>query len=325
MEKESDFVEMSCGFATMDLSEIQDDLKNKSNIEVTLDVHGGTLNSRVDIQEKDIMTRREGWKALKQWMGNNELHPRLTINVSTTPFDTSFINGADTKDKASCIAAMPANVTCAYHEVRAIHGMREIFAESVLFIEQPAQTGKVDALALNIFKQVCDQPDSFQVLCELWDEDWPAKTQPQSSFMRAPSNQEMDAFHAEKREAFKETVKRVWSAVICSKSSLPPLIFGVTDTIRLQLIRTMCIDGNPVQTLTSDGIGRLGMRDDFRTSAPTSFENGSRQDVHFSKSLVFAPFHTDEVSFDHAQHSADVYKDIEWTHASRNMRENTTQ
>merc|ERR1712178_630346 len=110
---------------------------------------------------------------------------------------------------------------------------------------------------MNIFNGICDQPDALQILCELWDQDWPAGKTP-SSLFRDTTTRELDAFYQDRRNTFKETVKSVWSALICSSNILEPLIYGVTDTGRITQLRALCIHSEPVKTLTSDGIGRLG-------------------------------------------------------------------
>jgi hypothetical protein len=252
----SSYVEMSCGFATLDL-----DLSQPILRETRLErgVMGGNMEQREMLKDEEILARRSGWKAVTQLFAG-PVKSQLTFRISP----------ARVKDErlVNYLRYLPCDLILAWSSVEVVKLFLEILASFILLPQfQPLQIGKSCQLSIQLFlKHIVDVPDALQVLAETWSER--RKTIKKIALREhdagaiahigASDDAASDITSAYMLDRFRECIMKLYPFLSMGPGVLPQLIIGITDLKRLSLLRMLVHSDDTLRILTNDGMMRSG-------------------------------------------------------------------
>jgi len=184
----SSYLEMSCGFARLDLSRSTSLLKATR---LLLDVYGGNMSAAISLADQEALARKSGWKA---WFGGTggaagvpgtgtggTMSPGSTTPGGAPSLTTSRshlcikISPARLKDDrvANYLRFLPCNILVSWSQVEVLKLFLELVASFVCLPHlQPLRIGRSAQLAIRLFLRLASgpSPDLLQVLAEVWSE-----------------------------------------------------------------------------------------------------------------------------------------------------------
>ncbi len=157
---ESDYIEMSCGFATLDLG-LSEPLDRAGRI--TRPVMGGTIHSRQVIKESEILAHRSGWRAFTQ-LFQSKATPTLHLTITPEPKFTL------SRRMKYYYAYLPCHLITPTSTLRILKHYHELCVERVLLPAQPLCAGVMHDMAIMTFLRASDQQEVMHMMVELWEE-----------------------------------------------------------------------------------------------------------------------------------------------------------
>lgn len=254
------YVEMSCGFATLDL-----DLSQPIVRETRLErgVMGGNMEQAEMLKDSEVLARRSGWRAVTQ-LFSGPVKSQLTFRISPTRVkEERFVN---------YLRFIPCDLILAWSTLEVVKLFLEVLASFILLPQfQPLQIGKSCQLSIQLFlKHIIDVPDALQVLAELWLErrktikKLALREHDVGAICHSP-NDAADAAHATSDitsafmlDRYRECIMKLHPFICMAAGVVPPLVIGITDLTRLSLLRMMVHSDDTMRILTNDGMMRSG-------------------------------------------------------------------
>lgn len=254
---ESSYVEMSCGFATLDLS-----LASPIQKEVRLEraIMGGNMDQVEVIKDSEILARRSGWKAVTQ-IFSGPVKSQLFLKLSPVR--------AKEERPMSCFRYLPCNLILAWSTVEVVKLFYEVLAAFILLPQfQPLQIGKSCQLSIQLFlKSIVDVPDLLQVLAEVWSETRKSikrvalREHDTGAICHRDSTttaDQLDSSSAYMLDRYRECIMKLYPAISMAAGVMPPLLLGITDLKRLSLLRALVHTNDTMRILTNDGMMKAG-------------------------------------------------------------------
>eukprot|EP00474_Spongospora_subterranea_P001342 CRZ01800.1 hypothetical protein [Spongospora subterranea] len=269
--------EMTCGFATIDISR---ELSSKTVIETT-PISGGTIKAKSAINRNEILARREGWRRLTSLFKSR---PLPTITVKITPI------ASKQKEQTLCI---PNDVIIPMSAITIIRLFIEVLADVTIRCAQPFVPGNShlhQEIHIRVFLDlIVNDPGALTVLAARW------VTHSKSFSRNDKRGSSPVSPNSFVKAEFCKCILQLWP--LLSSPVLPELIVGRTDHERLSLM-THCSKENVLSQLSSDAC---------------SIQMGGSRAVDIAKALVFRPFHSEDVSFsyDRYGHKTNIFATLE--------------
>ena len=265
---DSSFVEMSCGFATLEL-DLASPLQKETRL--VLGILGGNLSQALAIKDSEILARRSGFKAFTQ-LFSGPVKSALSLKLSP-------VSLVSPERFVGYFKFIPCDLIVAWSSVEVVKLFLELLAALVLLPQnQPLQMGKSSQLAIQLFlRGIVDVPDMVQVLAELWSETRKSikksalREHDQGAIVHGGANAygmhggvgsggagdpANDSFSAHMLARFRRTILKLYPAMSMAPGVLPPLIVGISDLRRLSLLRALVHVADPLAVLTADGMLR---------------------------------------------------------------------
>lgn len=151
--------DMCCGWAEAPLT-----LCEKANAKVKLPIHGGSPQSRVNINKEDIHSKRSGVKGLMKVFNNN-----ITSSLTVTFKPITTIEA----DVRTHLDMMPS--TCLLHKsmVFLLSGYRNYIAKKLLAQSQVGILKKPTGdVVISCVPKILDCPDVLETVIHVWEADY---------------------------------------------------------------------------------------------------------------------------------------------------------
>jgi hypothetical protein len=267
---EQNFIELSCGFATLEL-DLANPLPNKSD-RLSRGILGGNLSHSVAIKDSEILARRTGFKAFTQ-LFSGPVKSQLVFRI--TPL------GLREERPQNYARFVPCNLILPWVGVEVVKLFLELLAHFVLLPGvQPIHVGRSSQLAIQFFlKGIVDTQDLLQVLAENWMD---TRKSIKKAALRehdsgainhalientvssggsgggvvSPTDAQSDTTSAHLLKQYRRCILRLLPALSMAPGVLPPFILGISDLKRLSLLRALVHVADPLAVLTADGMLR---------------------------------------------------------------------
>jgi hypothetical protein len=279
----SELLEMTCGFCTLDWLAGEDAGDEVRTVE--LPINGGTFEAQQAIDPNEILARRTGWRKVAKLFSGATV-PKLTLKLRPL----SKIRGSRDSGLPDSVLYLPPGVLVPSFAVRLVHLFYEILADRVLRPRQPLQSSKWQDLPVRVFLRAVDEGDALTALSELW------QAKMKNTIARLKRDTVGGGSNVVIKAEFRKTLIELYP-VLCSHT-LPRLVLGLNDAERLALIRS-AMYADPLATLSADAMlsrAQLGQ-------PALGMEAQGVPDVLFSQRMLYRPFHTRELAFDHTAHT----------------------
>jgi hypothetical protein len=220
-----DYVEVSCGFAVIDLeeeleravAETRDAKANKRAQPKVLKVplSGGSLEAPLPLSAEK--TKARGNQGLFRGMLQRAGRDATQCQVELTP--ASLIR----RESSEQLAYLPVNVVLCEEHCGVLRMTRELLADELLRQPQPFRHhGALQASATALLLPILDEHDMLVLLTELW-----------AGELKDKKTQKLEKSDPKAfRSAFQQLVLRMHPARACTLDVRPPLILGVNDISR---------------------------------------------------------------------------------------------
>ena len=252
---DSSYVEMSCGFATLDL-DLNTPIVKETRLELGL--MGGNMNQIEMIKDSEVLARRSGWKAVAQ-IFSGPVKSQLTLKIAPARLKEERM--------VNYLRYIPCHLILAWSSIEVVKLFYEILAAFILLPQfQPLQIGKSCQLSIQLFlRHIVDIPDLLQVLAETWSERRKSikklalREHDIGAISHTPTaSDHVDTSSAWMLERFRECIMKLYPSMSMASGVLPPLIVGITDLKRLSLLRVLIHTDDTLRILTSDGMLKTG-------------------------------------------------------------------
>ncbi len=257
------------------------DLLDTSKVDVrTLDlpVYGGSFFQQEPIRDLELDRRLGGVAGAVLSRGGLAANAqdkllRPTLRVTVTPME-KIKAGPRIRE---LVSYAPLDAIFPTHSARVLRLFREILAEELgvkthnpgLGVVEPNRVGSCFSPVVETFLRCAAGQDSLQVLTELWER---ARNTISVFRRRDTGGGANDVI----RQIFRKAVLKMAPIFSASSRSIPPLIIGASDILRLEYMRSIASDeADAFAILASDGLQQGWVRGRGRVSLHEAKEVGA--------------------------------------------------